>query len=516
MNIAEVLTLMNSDGINSEKGTGKEGTVFQTDINLFSLFLNSIIKMNSEAAEQQSEGRTEGGSALDESSYTASGIMGQNAYLQILQNYFPAGKEANSGLQGDQILNGTPAGLNLLDTLQTMPSADINNFAVLNGYEIMPGQPDLFKQEQASLIDKGQNISVKQEKAGLSDMGQLDSLLKKQQNSFSDKNQSVPIITSNREHELKDSLLSGKDSVGSKVINVGKVQDTTIAQKNFGLEGITNPKLRESSSLDSTELDKHIKTSEQFRELSGKIEVISMEPKRVSAENGIVNLTNKQENTFKGITENQSERVETNVSQDGLIPLRAAAEGKEQQRENQPEQKNFAKQSDYQPLQAVGNKVDEVIGLENSQHSRVTASSDSGEAWEQVLDILKKQELNNIKEIKKISIELQPAELGKVQVSLRMENGQIHLVLNASEQATGTMLQNNLHDLKNGLAQMGVACGSFEMSNQTNGEPDTGREYAYNDRGLGYNLQEEESSSLAAVSSYYSLNGSGGRINVSA
>jgi flagellar hook-length control protein FliK len=68
--------------------------------------------------------------------------------------------------------------------------------------------------------------------------------------------------------------------------------------------------------------------------------------------------------------------------------------------------------------------------------------------------------------VEKIEIKLYPAELGKLDVHLRMEDGILHLVINASDQATGNYLQNHLGELRQSLTQIGISCGSMEMSFQ--------------------------------------------------
>jgi flagellar hook-length control protein FliK len=86
--------------------------------------------------------------------------------------------------------------------------------------------------------------------------------------------------------------------------------------------------------------------------------------------------------------------------------------------------------------------------------------------WEQISSFLRSQfqrspEAN--KDIKEFAIQLHPAELGKIQVFLRWEDGQVHLQLRAAEQATGNILQNHLSDLRQSLQDSGVTCGLLQM-----------------------------------------------------
>jgi flagellar hook-length control protein FliK len=195
----------------------------------------------------------------------------------------------------------------------------------------------------------------------------------------------------------------------------------------------------------------------------------------------------------------------------------AIAQGKGQTgfsaQDNSGEKAFSEKAGELHPLHLATGKTDP-LNPEKSPEPSIKMPSEPGRAWEQVLDILKKQEFKT-QEVKELSIQLQPAELGKVNVSLRMENGQVHLVMNASEQATGVILQSHMQELKNGLMQMGVACGSFEMNYRQSGEGGSGQDSSR--RSGSYHYQtDEEIPALTGNSSYFSFSGSGSRINVSA
>ncbi|MDI6812871.1 MAG: flagellar hook-length control protein FliK [Desulfitobacteriaceae bacterium] len=70
--------------------------------------------------------------------------------------------------------------------------------------------------------------------------------------------------------------------------------------------------------------------------------------------------------------------------------------------------------------------------------------------------------------VKELEIQLHPAELGKIQIALRWDDGTVHLQVQASERGTGTILQNHLSDLRQSLQDAGVACGMLQMG--LNGE----------------------------------------------
>ena len=83
--------------------------------------------------------------------------------------------------------------------------------------------------------------------------------------------------------------------------------------------------------------------------------------------------------------------------------------------------------------------------------------------WEQISTGFREQILNRNQELKELDIQLHPAELGKVQINLRWENGLVHLQVQASEATTGQILQHQLSDLRHTLTDQGVNCGTLQM-----------------------------------------------------
>lgn len=422
MGITDVLTLINTEGIANQQGMNANGTPVQGESLLFSILLNYFAGIQSEATEQGLEEQMDENvtpekdknTTLEKDENITQSILGQNSYLQILQNVFPAGKEANSGLEAGQSLNSN----------------------------------------------------------------------------FFSKQQGV------------------------------KVQDIAMYLEDFEFEGIANPKSRENTSLDSMELDKHIKIIEQLKELSGKVELSApQKDETIDApfRQAYSVLNHQLDNDMDG----DAKDGENMVSQAKSLPIAAPAESKEQQGLSHGQdhlgKSSNEQQANIQSISSMIQKTDEAFSMANSLNTEEQVPLEKGKVWEQVLDILKSQDLSSTqKEIKELSIHLQPAELGKVQVSLRLENGQVHLLMNASEQATGTILQNSMQELKNGLLQMGVACGNFEMGSQQHSEAGSGREYAQNSRSSGYEVQRDEVPMATGAASYFANNGSGNRINLSA
>lgn len=82
---------------------------------------------------------------------------------------------------------------------------------------------------------------------------------------------------------------------------------------------------------------------------------------------------------------------------------------------------------------------------------------------EQISTVLREQVLNKQDSIKDFDIQLHPEDLGKIQIVMRWENGQVHIQVQASEAATGQLLQNHLSDLRHTLTGQGVNCGMLQM-----------------------------------------------------
>jgi len=83
--------------------------------------------------------------------------------------------------------------------------------------------------------------------------------------------------------------------------------------------------------------------------------------------------------------------------------------------------------------------------------------------WEQISTVIREQVMNRSQDLKQLDIQLHPADLGKIQIDLRWENGQVHLQVQASQAATAHLLQNHLSDLRQDLANQGINCGMLQM-----------------------------------------------------
>lgn len=83
--------------------------------------------------------------------------------------------------------------------------------------------------------------------------------------------------------------------------------------------------------------------------------------------------------------------------------------------------------------------------------------------WEQISTVFREQFTNRHQELKELEIKLHPADLGKIQIAMRWENGQVHLQVQASEAATSQLLQSQLSELRQSLTSNGINCGMLQM-----------------------------------------------------
>ena len=107
----------------------------------------------------------------------------------------------------------------------------------------------------------------------------------------------------------------------------------------------------------------------------------------------------------------------------------------------------------------VGVGVPSNIVVSNVAEGKMIAAP----VWEQISTVLREQVMNRSQDLKQLDIQLHPADLGKIQIDLRWENGQVHLQVHASQVSTGQLLQDHLSDLRQALSNQGVNCGMLQM-----------------------------------------------------
>jgi flagellar hook-length control protein FliK len=135
--------------------------------------------------------------------------------------------------------------------------------------------------------------------------------------------------------------------------------------------------------------------------------------------------------------------------------------------------------------------------------------------YEQISAVFREQTMNKSQDLKQLDIQLHPADLGKIQIGMRWENGQVHLVVQASEAATGQLLQNQLSELRQNLMNQGVNCGSLQMGQ--GGERQQQSQGDESRRAFNQNTHSNENEDIITFINPLSLEQDGSnRINVTA
>ncbi|KLU65033.1 flagellar hook-length control protein FliK [Desulfosporosinus acididurans] len=124
---------------------------------------------------------------------------------------------------------------------------------------------------------------------------------------------------------------------------------------------------------------------------------------------------------------------------------------------NEPSEVKAMQNQDQNPLLNIG--LTNNITAANVTDGKTTAIP----VYQQISAAVSEQLMNKPQVLKQLDIQLQPADLGKIQIDLRWENGQVHLQVQASQAATGQLLQNQLPDLRQALENQGINCGMLQM-----------------------------------------------------
>lgn len=596
MNITDVLTPGGLEGSKSNL-MGKEGAIMNTDSLLFALFLQNFTEPSALATGQAFEESLSDYSVPGVMDLTE-GILGQNFYQAIFQNLFPAGKEANSGSNGEQAPNSISQHNPMFHT----------------------GQQDIYQSLLEELLPKDNSggfmaggtaqtaLNGNAEVGAVPSPGAGDSM---QVSSVDSTMMPLQDSPQNFLKQAESQSSTGIQQLYPRERYFGQAQS---ALQTIGPEGISGSEVK---ILDPVELEKYRNTAEQFQELSGKIELVKNQKADYSVNTGKLAdwtsdnlhaekqlMTGVQPTSEKQlipekqlITESQpvfgkqaapetqsvlKQQVSAKIAvPENILPFdnqantrssegkpginpgvtpgvtpgvnhgmnpgsepapgqgaisffKTASQGESGQElssGDEGQEKGLAhsfKAPDRisaqasaleqvsEEVQSFVIKADDVSPMEKPPESKDLGMLDQARVWDQVLAVLKKQDLKD-QALKELSLKLHPAELGKVDVSLKLENGLIHVTMNASEQATSQMLQNHLQDLRAGLAEMGVSCGSLELGySQDNNQLNSGRDNYPDSKGpAGYSAEEENMQALE-LNWYTQLTGAGSRINVSA
>jgi len=137
--------------------------------------------------------------------------------------------------------------------------------------------------------------------------------------------------------------------------------------------------------------------------------------------------------------------------------------------------------------------------------------------WEQISNVFREQISSRNRELKELDIQLHPADLGRIRIGLRWENGQVHLQVHASEAATSLIIQNQLTELRHTLTNQGVNCGMLQMGQQGRDQQQNqnhqGDQFHRTNDSYPNQIEDEEQFPVVNLPSHGELNN---RINVTA
>lgn len=154
-----------------------------------------------------------------------------------------------------------------------------------------------------------------------------------------------------------------------------------------------------------------------------------------------------------------------------------------------------------------------------------TDASPNLPVWVQVAQTLRDTVLHPLPVVRELMIQLHPAELGQIHISLAWDNGQVHLQLQASEAATGQLIQNHIPQLRETLTQSGVSCGMMQMGfSDSQSNFNQGRNWTFSSSTNHQEKQEsdslikqdETSSAVSVINRQSQGLGQSSRINVMA
>ena len=143
----------------------------------------------------------------------------------------------------------------------------------------------------------------------------------------------------------------------------------------------------------------------------------------------------KQDVTTDSIVDNSHETLEI---KQGAFPKEQNTEGAFS--EDNQEMESSAIASDVKPLQSDG--ADDTVVMIKVGDTSLDSS------WKQVAEEIGNMIVEKIdNEIQKVSIKLNPKDLGEINVEFSIDNGKISVALNCSNESTKTLLSSNLDSL---------------------------------------------------------------------
>ena len=434
---------------------------------MLSGFMNSNVDskgQNSKAGQESEEKQSAGNTVQSVQNPNGQGSMlgyGNlaltNLFQPMLQSDLPAGKEANSGNDGGlatanaSLTNATGvAGNNLELALLNLVSLASDEGSAQSGMTTLNPQgnnptiteldkyrlviADLLVELSGEITDKStKGTSLSSVSAGTKDLSQEMAKIVQGWMTVTDDVAENSSISTNQKgiQSLLDVLKAG---IGSGDLALNAKVNTLLAALN-------------------PLLSQEVKDAKTTQNVNGTPD----------AENGITDSVAKgnSEPFLKLIKGSDFNPVAAQVKDTALLTnVQQKLEGMSTQKGDSTQSTELSGGKDVQNQNSsVGIGVSSNLVATNVTDGKTVAVP----VWEQISTGIREQVMNGSQYLKQLNIQLHPVDLGKIQIDLRWENGQVHLQVQASQAATGQLLQNQLPDLRQALINHGVNCGMLQM-----------------------------------------------------
>src|SRR5665648_844986 len=349
-----------------------------------------------------------------------SNIALSNLFQSILQSDLPAGKEANSGNEVNQRAEGLATG-SLSLTIAPIVSGNKFELAML---------------DSSSLVSHGGSASTgmtAQEPQGV--------------------NPGTPELDKYRQ------------VIGDLLVALsGEIKDPSLKGSRLNLEGFGTTELRQ----EMVKLVQGWRTAtddvvEEGQAASGQKKMqplLDVLMARTSNINSNPELKAKAATLLAALNPFLKQEAETLKVPQGINDVKKSLKGNDLGQVATPAEAELSgnKEIKSQPSSVSVGVISNLV-VANVAEGKTNALP----VWEQISNVLREQVANKQLTVKELEIKLHPADLGKIQIGMRWENGQLHLVVQASEASTGQLLQNQLSNLRQNLTDQGVNCGMLQM-----------------------------------------------------
>src|SRR5665648_579090 len=397
-----------------------------------------------------------------------------NLFQSILQSDLPAGKEANSGNEVNQGVEGLATG-SLSLTIAPIVSGNKFELAMLNSSSLVsqggsastgmtaqepqgvnPGTPELDKYRQVigdllvALSGEIKDPSLKGSRLNLEGFGTTEL-----------RQEMVKLVQGWRT-ATDDVVEEGQAASGQKKMQ--PLLDVLMA-KTSNIN--SNPELKAKAATLLTALNPFLEqegeTLKDGQAASGQKKMqplLDVLMARTSNINSNPELKAKAATLLAALNPFLKQEAETLKVPQGINDVKKSLKGNDLGQVATPAEAELSgnKEIKSQPSSVSVGVISNLV-VANVAEGKTNALP----VWEQISNVLREQVANKQLTVKELEIKLHPADLGKIQIGMRWENGQLHLVVQATEAATGQLLQNQLSNLRQNLTDQGVNCGMLQM-----------------------------------------------------